>query len=137
MAKQNEELLLLAFEKQKEYYFKLSHKNETNKSILYFAAFCIAVEEIYHSIASQKRKNKVLNLDDIKDTTKIQAKQFKQSRKSETYDKLLNLKSKIIALIEEENLSFRQVSLFLKKYHKFEVSHSYIATFYKKMKVKK
>ena len=130
LARQNEELLLVAFEKQKAKYFKLSKIEEENKSILYLAAYYLAVEELYNTLLQKKRKNKVLNLHEVDDATNLQVKQFKQHHKSEKYEKLLNLKGKIIKLIEEENLSYRAVSEFLKTYHRLEVSHSYIATFY-------
>lgn len=124
----------MAFEKQKDYFFKISTKDEPNKSILYLSALYLAAEEIHNSLKSQDSKNRIFNIDEVKDPTKMQAKQFKQSKNSEKYDKLLNLKEKIFKLIDKENLSFRDVSAFLKKYHKFEVSHSYIATFYHKTK---
>ncbi len=134
MAKQNEDLILVCFEKQKENYFKLSKIDEENRSILYLSSLYLAAEELYTLLQGKKKKNRLQNLHEVKDVTGLQAKQFKQRYSSEKWDKLLNIKSKILRLIDHENLSFREVSKFLKKYHRLEVSHSYIATFYQKMK---
>jgi len=137
LARQNEELILVAFEKQKDFFFRLPKNKEENKSVLYLAAYCMAAEALYSILVQKKRKNKVINLQEVSDTTSIQVKQFKRHQKSEKYDRLLNLKGKIFKLIEEEKLSFRQVSKFLKTYHRLEVSHSYIATFYHEIKKEK
>ena len=136
MAKQNEELILATFEKQKDNYFKLSKANEENKSILYLASIYMAAEELCTLLQGKKKKNRQQDLHEVKDVTGLQAKQFKQEKSSEKWDKLLNIKSKILRLIDNENLSYREVSKFLKKYHSLEVSHSYIATFYNEIKGK-
>ncbi len=134
IAKQNEELILYAFEKQKDYIFKLSNKEETNKSILYLSAFYLAANELYDLHHAKNCKKKVTNIDEIGDITTMQAKHFKQAQPSVKYDRLLNLKGKILALIEEQEFSYRQVSKFLKKYHRFGVSHTLIAKFYNDIK---
>ena len=137
LAKQNEELQLEAFIRQQKYYFELSkHKNE-NKSLLYFAAHTLAVNKIYDQINLQKRKNKVINIKEVSDATSLQTKHIVRSKNSKKYDKLLNLKSKILTLKDHEDLSFRQISELLRKFHRIEVSHSYIATFYHNIKEKK
>lgn len=137
ITKQNEELILYAFEKQKDYLFKLSKKDETNKSILYLSAFYLAVDELYDLHHGKKGKNKVMNINEIGDITMMQAKHFKREHPSFKYEKLLNLKGKILTLIENQEFSYRQVSKFLKKYHRFEVSHTLIAKFYNDMKENK
>lgn len=134
LAKQNEELHLCAFEKQKKFVFRLSKIDEADKSILYLSAYYLAADELHSLLGSKKSKNKALNLDEIDDNTKLKVRQFKKHIKSEKYDRLLNIKNTVIEVIEKENLSYRGVSEFLKKYHRFEVSHSYIATFYRDIK---
>jgi len=133
LARQNEALILSAFVKQRDYFFKLSNKEE-NKSILYLCAFYLATDELYTLLQSKKKKEKLQNLHEIGNATSLQVKQFKQHQPSEKWNKLLNIKNKIFKLIEEENLSFREVSKFLKTYHKLQVSHTYIATFYNALK---
>jgi len=137
LARQNEELQLVAFEKQKDFLFNLSKMEEKNKSILYLAAYCMAADALYVLLVQKKSKNKAIDIHDVVDTTTMQAKQFKRIQVSEKWNKLLNLQGKIIRLIEAEKLSYREVSRFLKTYHRLEVSHSYIATFYQKYKEEK
>ena len=88
--KQEEPHVHLMFEKQKEHYLKISHKNQ-DKSILYQSALCLAAEELYDAHKSLNTKNKTRSLDDIKEITKMQARQFKRrQRKAEKTEKLLS-----------------------------------------------
>lgn len=127
---QGEEIALMAFEKQKDYLFNLSKSNEENRSILYQSALYMAANNLYSLYNAQTSKNRDMDINAIKGVTKIQAKKFKKKSKSEKFDKLLNMKNKILILKNEENLSFREISKFLKRYHRLEVSHTYLATFY-------
>ncbi|HEO97875.1 MAG TPA: hypothetical protein ENO02_01090 [Epsilonproteobacteria bacterium] len=137
LANQNEEIALLAFESQKEHLFNLSGTNEENRSILYLAALYLAADHLYSLYHAQNSKNRDMNINAVQGVTRMQAKKFKKNMQSEKYDKMLNLKSKILVLKDEEKLSFREISEFLKRYHRLEVSHSYVATFYHAMKEKK
>lgn len=137
LASQNEEIILMAFESQKEYLFSISRANEENKSILYLAALYLAAEHLNNLYHAHTGKNRDMNIQSVQGVTRMQAKKVRKEIQSDKYDKLLNLKNRILALKEEENLSFRQISEFLKKYHRLEVSHSYIAKFYNEMKEKK
>jgi hypothetical protein len=137
LARQNEELQLVAFEKQKDFLFGLSRQQEENRSILYLASYIMAADALHRVLVRKDRKNKAIELHEIPDATRIQVKQFKQAQRAEKFEKLLNLRGKIVKLIEEEKLSYREVSRFLQTYHRLEVSHSYIATFYHKHKEEK
>jgi len=134
LVNQDEEIILMAFEKQKEYFFQLSKQDEPNKSVLYLSALYMAVDHLYGTYYSQNSKRREMDLHSLQGATRLQAKKLKRTAQSMKYDKLLNLKNKILVLKNEENLSFRQISEFLLKYHELEVSHSYIATFYHKTK---
>ena len=134
LANQHEDVILMAFEEQKNYFFNLSKVNENNKSVLYQSALYMAADHLYSLYHAQTNKNREMNINAIKGVTRVQAKKFKRTIQSIKYDKLLNLKNKILVLKDEENLSFRQISEFLLRYHKLEVSHSYVATFYRKTK---
>jgi len=136
MVNQNEEVILMAFKSQKEHLFKLSKLNEKNRSILYLSAMYMAADHLHSTYYNQNSKSKEIDINVVKGATKLQAKRFKQNVPSVKYDKLLNLKNKIMVLKDEENLSFRQISEFLLRYHRLEVSHSYIATFYHQIKEK-
>ena len=137
LANQNEEIVLMAFVEQKEFFFKLSKANEENKSILYLSALYNAADHLFSLNHAQTHKNRDMDIHAVQGATSMQAKSFKKSVQSDKRDKLMNLKNKIITLKDEENLSFRQISALLKRYHRLEVSHSYIATFYNKLKEEK
>jgi len=132
--RQSEELQLEAFVLQKKYYFELSKYKDENQSLLYLAACTLAAREIYDLLKMQKGKNRSQNIYSVKNPTSMQAKQLKKYIDSDKWDKLLNLKNKILVLKDQEGLSYRQISNFLHRYHRLEVSHSYVATFIKKMK---
>lgn len=136
LARQNESILHFAFQKQKEHFFVLSKKDENDKSILYVAALYLAANELYNAQSGLNSKSKSNNIDDIANLTSLQAKAFKKTHISHKYDKLVNIQAKIIALIESENFSFREVARFLEKYHRLEVSHTLIHRFYQEMKKK-
>ena len=131
LAKQNEEMILLAFEKQKTHLFKLNRIKEDNRSIIYLSAMYLAIEELYLAGKLSLSKNKGGDLKDIQDITEIQAKGFKKNTEAPKIERLLNLKSKMIALRNEQNMSYRDISKFLKKYHRLDVSHSTVHTFFR------
>lgn len=133
LSRQSEELLLVSFERQRDEYFKLSKIDEDNKSLLYLSAFYISVYGLYSTLNGKQGKNRAMNIGEVKDVTSLQAKQFKRHLDSEKWDKLLNLKSKILKLKDDEGLSFRELSEFLLRYHRLEVSHTYVANFYRKI----
>lgn len=137
LTRQNEGVQLIAFEKQKDFLFGFSNIDEENRSVLYLAAYIMAANSLYLILGQKKRKNKVTSLDKVSDIARLQATQFRHEQRAEKFEKLLNLQGKIVNLIEKEKLSYREVSRFLKTYHRFEVSHSYIATFYHELKEKK
>ena len=131
LAKQNEEMILLAFEKQKTHLFKLNRIKEDNRSIIYLSAMYLAIEELYLAGKLSLSKNKGGDLKNIQDITEIQAKGFKKNTEAPKIERLLNLKSKMIALRNEQNMSYRDISKFLKKYHRLDVSHSTVHTFFR------
>jgi len=137
LTNQNEEIILMAFERQKEFFFSLSKVNEENRSILYLSALYMAANNLYSLYHAQANKNRDMDIHAVQGVTHMQAQKLKKNMASYKYDKLLNLRNKILALKDEEYLSFRQISKFLKRYHRMEVSHSYIAKFYNEMKEKK
>lgn len=137
ISNQNEEVVLIAFESQKKFLFKLqSTLNEENRSILYLSAIYLAADHLHSAYHNQNSKSREIDINVVEGATKLQVTQFKVNVPSVKYDKLLNLKNKIMVLKDDENLSFRQIAQFLLKYHRLKVSHSYIATFYNKIKEK-
>ena len=102
------------FKEQKVIFHKLKNIHFiTDNSILTYASFVLAIE------VAIKNTNQV-NLKAIKLRTK-NAKKQNQKR-----EKLLSYWSVIKTLKNEQNYSFREISDYLLKYHRFEVSYSLI-----------
>lgn len=102
------------FKEQKVIFHKLKNIHFiTDNSILTYASFVLAIEFII------KNTNQV-NLKAIKLRTK-NAKKQNQKR-----EKLLSYWSVIKTLKNEQNYSFREISDYLRKYHRLEVSYSLI-----------
>lgn len=102
------------FKEQKVIFHKLKNIHFiTDNSILTYASFVLAVEVVI------KNTNQV-NLKAIKLRTK-NAKKQNQKR-----EKLLSYWSVVKTLKLEQNYSFREISDYLRKYHRLEVSYSLI-----------
>ena len=102
------------FKEQKVIFHKLKNIHFiTDNSILTYASFVLAIEVVI------KNTNQV-NLKAIKLRTK-NAKKQNQKR-----EKLLSYWSVVKTLKLEQNYSFREISDYLLKYHRFEVSYSLI-----------
>lgn len=102
------------FKEQKVIFHKLKNIHFiTDNSILTYASFVLAIEVVI------KNTNQV-NLKAIKLRTK-NAKKQNQKR-----EKLLSYWSVIKTLKLEQNYSFREISDYLLKYHRFEVSYSLV-----------
>ena len=132
-SRQNNALKLEIFKSQKQYFYKLKNiiEHEVDLTLLTAAAFEIACFEIYQLTLAQNKKNKILTLKGVKPITKLRAKQVKQPNLAAKWEKLLNLKNVVTQLIEQESFSYRQVSTYLLRVHKFKVSHTLISKFYK------
>lgn len=102
------------FKEQKVIFHKLKNIHFiTDNSILTYASFVLAIKVVI------KNTNQV-NLKAIKLRTK-NAKKQNQKR-----EKLLSYWSVVKTLKLEQNYSFREISDYLLKYHRFEVSYSLI-----------
>lgn len=102
------------FKEQKVIFHKLKNIHFiTDNSILTYASFVLAIKLIIS-------KTDQVNLKAIKLRTK-NAKKQNQKR-----EKLLSYWSVIKTLKLEQNYSFREISDYLLKYHRFEVSYSLI-----------
>jgi len=134
LARQNESIIHLAFQKQKEHYFTLSGVQENDKSILYMSSLYLATAELYNTLQGKQNKNKAINLSTVSDKSSLQAKQFKKKRVSIKYEQLLNIQSKLLFLIDKEGLSYREMSKFFETYHRLKVSHTLIRQVYLDLK---
>lgn len=100
-----------------EHQKKLFHKlkaiyNDVDNSVLTLSTLILAVETI------SKKENEI-NLN----TIRLRSKNNKAKIKRQ---KILSYWSIVKTLKLKEEMSFRQISLYLKKYHKFEIAHSTI-----------
>ncbi len=112
---------LKIFKTQKEIFFKLKnlHKDIDNATLTYSSLIISILRE---------RKNSNSNAKIFK------AKKFRRSSKKE---KILEKWAIIKNLKSDEKLSFRQISAYLQKYHRFYVSYSLIYKIWTKLEEKK
>lgn len=109
---------------QKTLFHQLKDKNiEVSHEILQYCSHIIAIK---------------LHTSNNLDEFRIRAQNFKTKtiRRTNKKEKLATLFSVIKELREKENFTFRQISSYLKKYHKLKVVHSTIHSFYMSNKEK-
>lgn len=112
------------FEIQRDTFYKIKQVNkDVSIHVLSYVAHIKAINK-YHS--------DVKNIDRF--AAKIRERTFKKQPKK---DKLLGCWALVKTLKNDKNLSFRQISKYLKKYHKFEVVHSTIYDLWKELENKK
>ena len=92
-------------------------------SILSYAALILSIKKFQNEI------NQVDN-----NALKLRAKSI---RRQPQKDRVIGYWALIKTLKNNNNLSFRQIKKYLKKYHKFEVSHSVIYETWKQYEIKK
>lgn len=79
-------------------------------------------------------QSKDTNLGYLRKIGDTRAKQLRKPRKNPKLEKLLNMQGIVKTLIEEKEYSYRQVSEYLRIYHRFTVSHTKIGQFYRTIK---
>jgi len=133
-SRQNYEIWIEVFREQKKYFFKMKNMHDGYDLIdLTLLSYITALSDISFKINSKSTKRRESNLKDIKSSIHVRSKQMKICRKRDKYERLLNLKSVIFQLHTIEKMSFYQISNYLKKWHKLEVSHTYLRKFYNLM----
>ena len=101
------------FDIQRDIFYKIKQVNQDLAiNLLSYVSFIKAIHK-YH--------NNVYKVDRF--VAQIKGRSLKKQPKR---DKLLGYWSLIKTLKAKENLSFREISKYLKKYHKFDVAHSLI-----------
>lgn len=114
---------LKIFEQQKQLFHKLkSAYSDIDNVILTLASLILAIEIITKELDS-------VNLNAIK----LRHKSVRQRAKR---DKLLGYWAIICTLKLEQNLSFRQIAQYIKKYHKLEVAHSTLYRLWSELETK-
>ena len=116
---------LKILDQQKSIFHKLrGFYSDVDNVILTFSSLILATEEVLNKIDGVNLKALKLRSNNIK----------KQNLKRE---KLLSYWSIVRTLRLEQNMSFRNISNYLKKYHKFEVSYSIIYKTWIQIELKK
>jgi hypothetical protein len=110
-AKLDVETKVVIFQEQKVIFHKLRNiYSAVENSILSYSSFVLATQKIVDEI----------------NVNAIKLRSSSTKEKSQKRKKLLSYWSLIKTLKDEENFSFREISHYLIKYHKFEVSYSMI-----------
>ncbi|TDA68379.1 hypothetical protein E0765_03330 [Sulfuricurvum sp. IAE1] len=111
-------------------FHKLRQENgNSDKSILEYCALITAIKNAHDENESLRKKSfRGLKLEEIRILSQKKADQFirKIKKPDPTREKLLGYWAIVRMLKLEQDFSFRQISLYLKKYHRFDVAHSTI-----------
>ena len=135
LGKQNDFVVSDVFKLQKEHFhrFKSAHPSE-NLILITQVSLFQALREYISDIEDLNRKNRSTNFGYLKKVSKARAKQFQKPRLNSKHEKLLNLQNVVLNLREIEGYSSRDVSEYLLKNHKFQISHTEILKFEKLIK---
>lgn len=115
---------------------KLRQKQNIPLSVLSYAALILAIEVYVDGIKELNKLNITeMSLDEIREISSKKAKVFlaKQYRVQSKREKLISYWSIVVTLRKDEKYSFRQISAYLKKYHKFEISYNSIYAAWQKL----
>jgi len=135
LSRQNDLVIYDIFKLQKNHFHRLkSHNANDDLILLSIASLFLALREIITASSVVKRKNRGSDFGFLRQISKNRAKQFCKARKKEKYEKLMDFQSVVSSLREQERCSYREISEYLLKTHKFKVSHTTIGSFYKKLK---
>lgn len=135
LSHQNELVIYDVFKLQKNHFHRLkSQKTDDDLILLAICSLFLALKEAISSAQIPNRKHKSGDFGFLRQVSKNRAKQFRKARKKAKHEKLFDLQSVVLNLIDNEKYSYREVSGYLLKYHKFGVSHTMIGDFYRSMK---
>lgn len=111
-------------------YHKLRQENgDVEKSILEYCSLILAIKHQHDEEQSLRKKSfGGIEIEEIRIVSQKKADQFiRKIKKSDPkHEKLLGYWAVVRMLKLEQDFSFRQIALYLKKYHKFAVAHSTI-----------
>lgn len=111
-------------------YHKLRQENgDVEKSILEYCSLILTIQHKHYEEQSLSSKSFAgMKIEEIRRISCNKADQFirKIKKADPKRDKLLGYWAIIRTLKLEQDFSFRQIALYLKKYHKFAVAHSTI-----------
>ena len=120
---------------RKVLFLRKQQKNNLSINTTSYIALILAIKSY---IADEQKLTKKqfddMTLEEIRELSVHNIKKFKMRKKyaPSKRDKVLGLWS-VIKTLREEKISFRDISLYLKKYHKFEIGHSLIHSMWQEM----
>ena len=134
-AHQNDLIVQDVFKLKKNHFHRLKSEERIGDLVLIdLIAFHLAIKEMIAQTKITNRKNRSGNFGFLRKIGETRAKQLRKPRCNPKREKLLNLQGVIKDLIEDKKYSLREVSTFLKTYHRFSVSHTAIRGFYQTIK---
>lgn len=115
---------------KREFYRQKGNYPDVDLSLISLSAFYLAIAQVKQQVSSFSSKNRDDDLSGVAQTTRLRAKQHKNHKQRPKYQKLLNLQSVLLTLIDKEAYSYRDVASYIQRYHHFEVSHTLVGKVY-------
>lgn len=124
---QNLEIKSEIFSEKRNEFFKLKSLNQSAEiSALEIASFYFAISNFYNLKEKGMKKNKNFSTTEIRRYEDFLIKSSKKSNRISKKENFLLDKSSIILSLINEDYSYREMSSFFKKYHRIDISHTYI-----------
>lgn len=124
---QNLEVKIDIFSEKRNEFFRLKNENPSaDFSVLELTAFYNAIQIFYNLKEKVTMKNKTMSTAEIKRYENFIIRSSEKSKKISKKENVLLDKSSIINSLINENRSYREISIFIKKHHKIKISHTYI-----------
>ena len=115
------------FSEKRNEFFKLKNQNPSAEiSALEIASFYNAVNNFYNLRKKGIEKNKTFSTTEIRKYEDFIIKSSKKAKRISKKKNFLIDKSSIVQSLINEDRSFREMSSFFKKYHRIDISHTYI-----------
>lgn len=115
------------FSEKRNEFFKLKNENPSaDFTALELAAFYNAIQLFYNLRQKAMKKNKTMSTSEIKKYENFIIRSSEKSKKISKKENVLLDKSSIINSLISENKSYREMSFFISKHYKINISHTYI-----------
>jgi len=116
--------------RQKKIFHKIRNKdNDISLDVITYCSFILSVTIQLNELKNLNNLDfDKLSIDEIKQLSLKKAELFKlaKSRKQKKRDILLNYWSVVKTLRDDKSFSYREIQVYLKKYHRLEISYSTI-----------
>lgn len=124
---QNLEIKSEIFSEKRNEFFKLKSLNQSAEiSALEIASFYLAINNFHNLKEKGMQKNKTFSTTEIKKYEDFIIRSSHKSLKASKKENFLLDKLSIVQSLIAENRSYREMSSFFKKYHRIDISHTYI-----------